>query len=440
MRAGRMSRGDDFKKEDVTLLLADAAQIVTLRGESRPRVSGEMREIGIVPGGSVAVSGTRIVEVGSMGEIKKRQEIGPGTRVIDCRGKVVTPGLIDPHTHPVFAVFRLDEYEMRSAGVIYQDIFARGGGIGASVRALRGASREDLYSSALPRLDRFLLHGTTTIEAKSGYGLTLEDELKTLRVIADLKGGQPLDIIPTFLGAHAVPPEFAGNREGFLDLIAREMIPAVAKEGLARYFDCFVEENYFAVREAKELFRMAGEAGLRARVHADELTPMGGAELAAEVGAITADHLVRVSKQGIAEMARCGVIAVLLPGTTFFLGSKNYAPARAVIDGQVPVALGTDFNPGTCPTQNLQEIMALAVTQMRMTPAEALAAATINAAFAVEKGDVVGSIEVGKRADLAVFDVGDYREIPYLFGQNHCETVVKRGSVVVERGRIVYRQ
>jgi imidazolonepropionase len=353
---------------------------------------------------------------------------------IDCRGRVVVPGFIDPHTHPVFTKFRLDEYEMRTAGMSYQEIAGRGGGIISSVKGVRSATEKDLYELALPRLDRFLDHGTTTIEAKSGYGLSIEDELKSLRVIALLEERHPIDIVPTFLGAHAIPPEYKADRKGYLDLITREMIPKIAGENLAEYCDIFVEEGYFTVEEAKELLEIAAEKGIKGRVHADELSPSGGAELAAEVGATTADHLVHISEAGMKAMAEQRVIAVLLPGTTFFLGSRSFAPARKMIDSGVPVALATDFNPGSSTTLNLQHVMSIAVTQMGVSPAEALTAVTLNAACAVGREKRVGSIERGKQADLAILDVEDFREIPYICGVNHCQTVIKRGEIVVEKG------
>ena len=422
--------------EEPSLLLTDANQLITLGGGRVPKVSSEMKELGIIEGGSVAISGSQIVDVGQGEGFKRRYPVDSNARVIDCRGKTVVPGFIDSHTHPIFSAFRLDEYEMRTAGVSYREIAERGGGINDSINGVRRASEDELLKVSLRRLDGFLLHGTTTIEAKSGYGLTLEDELKSLRVIARLGRLHPLDIVPTFLGAHAIPPEFSDDRRGYLDLITGEMIPRIAKEELARYCDVFVEEGYFTRGEARELLKVATGVGLRGRVHADELSAMGGAELAAEVGAITADHLVYISEDGISAMAERGVIAVLLPGTTFFLGSKKYAPAREMIDRGVPVALATDFNPGSSTTLNLQQVMSIAVTQMGISPAEALTAVTINAACAVGMEDVVGSIKRGKSADMAILGVEDFREVSYVFGLNHCETVIKRGKVVVERGEI----
>ncbi len=418
-----------------SLYLKEASQLVTVATGGAPRAGGAMGELGIIPGGSVAVSGGRITGIGSEGELRERCTVGPRTKVLDCRGKVVLPGLVDSHTHPVFVGFRLEEYEMRSRGASYQEIARAGGGIASSVREVRAASEEELARCILPRLDRFLLHGASTIEAKSGYGLSLKDELKSLRVIKRLGRLHPIDVVPTFLGAHAFPPEYTGDHRAYMDVLISEMIPKIAEEGLAEYCDVFVEEGYFSVDEGKDILRAATAAGLKGRVHADELSAMGAAELAAQSGAVSADHLVYVSDEGIRSMARGGVIAVLLPGTTFFLGSRRYAPARRLIDGGVPVALATDFNPGSSTTLNLQQIMTIAVTHMGMTAVEALSATTINAACAVGMDSLVGSIEVGKLADLAIFDVEDYREIPYIFGENHCEAVIKRGRVVVEGGR-----
>jgi imidazolonepropionase len=429
--------GERTVNKDTTLVLTNASQLLTLADGERPKRSVGMSNLGLIERGSVVVSGGRIVDVGTTGEVERRNRFDSATRVIDCSGKVVCPGFVDPHTHPVFAGFRLDEYEMRTAGATYQEIAEKGGGINASIQGVRKASMEELLEMALPRLDRFLLHGTTTIEAKSGYGLSVEDELKSLRIIAELNKRHPLDIVPTFLGAHAIPPEFKNDRKGYLEILTGEMIPAIAEEKLAGYCDVFVEEGYFTADEARELLEAAGQHGLRGRIHADELSSTGGAELAAELGAITADHLVHISVTGMEAMARGGVIAVLLPGTTFFLGSSRYAPAREMIDRGVAVALATDFNPGSSTTLNQQQVMTIAVTQMGMKPAEAMTAATINAACAVGMEALAGSIEEGKQADLIVMDVKDFREIPYIFGVNHCESVVKRGRIVVESGKNV---
>ena len=413
----------------ITLLLRDAAQLVTMGTGRVPRVGDDMEELGIIEGGSVAISGSTIVDSGPMAEVEKRNIVGPGTSVIECHGQVITPGFVDSHTHPVFREFRVDEYEMRSAGMSYQDIASKGGGIASSVRGVRDNPEEDLLERCENRLDGFIGHGTTTIEAKSGYGLTSVDEVKSLRIINELGRRHSLDMVPTFLGAHAVPPEYVDNRRGYLDLLIEEMIPTIAGEGLAEYCDVFVEKGYYTVDEARELLTAAAASGMRGRVHADELSSGGGAELAAEMGAITADHLVHVSETGIRAMAARGVIAVLLPGTTFFLGSKKYAPVRKMIEQGIAVPLATDFSPGSCTTLNLQEIMSIAVTQMGVSPAEALTFVTVNGACAVGMEGVVGSIERGKRADLAIVETGDYREISYLFGINHCTTGIKVGVV-----------
>jgi imidazolonepropionase len=420
--------------EEITLLLTNASQLLTLGGLETPRVSSAMRELGIIEGGSVVVSGSKIADVGTEKELRERYNVSDSVRTIDCSGKVVAPGFVDPHTHPVFEGFRLDEYEMRTAGMSYQEIASKGGGIVSSMKGVRNTSEEELLSIALQRLDGFLQHGTTTIEAKSGYGLSLEDELKLLRVISRLEALHPLEVIPTFLGAHAIPPEFSGERREYLDIIIGDMLPKVAEEKLAHFCDIFVEIGYFTIDEGRELLTAAQKVGLKGRVHADELSSSGGAELAAEVGAVSADHLVYITEDGMKAMAEKGLIATLLPGTTFFLGLESYAPAREIIDHDVPVALATDFNPGSCTTQNMQSVLTIAVTQMGVSPAEALTAVTINAACALCMEDVIGSIERGKKADLAIFDVTDYREIPYIFGRNHCGIVIKRGRVVVEGG------
>jgi imidazolonepropionase len=413
------------------LLITNALQLVTLAGPARPRVGAEMRELAIVNGGALLARDGLIVAVGAASEVE--MQAGPDALRIDARNSVVMPGFVDAHTHPVFAGTRQDEYEMRAAGLTYQQIAAQGGGILSTVRKTRAASEEELFEMALPRVGWLLEHGTTTIEAKSGYGLTLEDELKILRVVQRLNTETPLELIPTVLGAHEIPDEYRGAREDYIRLVTNEMLPRAAAEGLARYCDVFCESHVFTVDESRRVLARAKELGLGVRLHAEQLSLSGGARLAAELGAATADHLEWIDSQGIIGLAREGVIAVLLPGAVFNLGLTRYAPARTMIEAGLPVVVATDFNPGSSPTPSMQMILSIACTQMRMTPAEAITAATINAAYSLGCGGRLGSLEAGKQADLVVFDCGDYRQIPYFFGVNHAMVVIKSGRIAIDR-------
>jgi imidazolonepropionase len=349
------------------------------------------------------------------------------------------PAFVDAHTHPVFAGTREDEYEMRATGLSYQEIAARGGGIRSTVRKTRAASEQELFEIALPRTGWFLEHGTTTIEAKSGYGLTVDDELKILRVIRRLGSETPLEMVPTFLGAHEIPDEYRGqadpgvSRESYIKLVIEEMLPRVAAEGLARYADVFCESHVFTVEESRRVLGRAKELGLGLRLHAEQLSLSGGGRLAADLEAATADHLEWIDGEGIEALKRAGVLAVLLPGAVFNLGLSRYPPARAMIEAGLGLVLATDFNPGSSPTPSMQMVLSIACAQMRMTPAEAITAATINAACSLGLGARLGSIEPGKQADIVIFDCGDYRQVPYFFGINHVWMVIKKGRVVVDR-------
>jgi imidazolonepropionase len=416
------------------LLITNASQLVTLAGPARPRAGAEMRELAIINGGALLARDGVIVAVGAASEIEKQAD--PNALRLDAHNSVVMPGFVDAHTHPVFAGTREDEYEMRAAGLTYQQIAAQGGGILSTVRKTRAASEEELFEMALPRVGRFLEHGTTTIEAKSGYGLTLEDELKILRVIRRLNAETPLELIPTLLGAHEIPDEYRGAREDYIRLVIEELIPRVAAEGLARYCDVFCESHVFTVEESRRVLARAKELGLGVRLHAEQLSLSGGARLAAELGAATADHLEWIDGEGIIGLAREGATAVLLPGAVFNLGLSRYAPAREMIEAGLPIVLATDFNPGSSPTPSMQMILSIACTQMRITPAEAITAATINAAYSLDCGGRLGSLAPGKQADIVVFDCNDYRQIPYFFGVNHAVVIIKSGGVVVDqRGR-----
>ena len=393
-----------------------------------------MRELAIVTNGGLLVRDGVIVALGSSSGMEWLA--GPDAKRLDAGGRVVMPGFVDAHTHPVFAGTREDEYEMRAEGLSYQQIAESGGGIRATVRSTRAASEDDLFELAAPRVRRMLEYGTTTIEAKSGYGLTLEDELKILRVIRRLNSETPLTLVPTFLGAHEIPDEYRGDYPGqrradYVRLLMDEMLPHVAVQRLARFADIFCESHVFALEESRHILSRARQLGLGLRLHVDQLTWGGGAQLAAELSAITADHLEWIDEDGIEKLAAAGVAAVLLPGAVFNLGLTRYAPARALIDRGVAVALATDFNPGSSPTLSMQMVLAIACTQMRMTPAEAITAATINAAYTLDLGHRAGSLEPGKHADVVVFDVDDYRQIPYFFGVNHVVATVKMGEIVV---------
>jgi imidazolonepropionase len=401
-------------------LFVNASQVVTCAGPARARRGAEMNDAGIRTDVAVAVAGASIAGVGSIADLRSRFA---GADEYDCNGGVLVPGFVDSHTHSIFGRPRYDEQEMRAAGLDYMEIARRGGGIHSSVRDLRQRSEEELYQLAERRLRRLSSFGTTTVEVKSGYGLTLDDELKTLRVIVRLSKALPLRIIPTFLGAHEIPLEHRGSaasRREYIDLLVNEMIPAVARGHLATFADVFCETGVYTVDETREILTAARGAGLLLKMHADELTSAGGAELAASLGATSADHLAAVSDVGIQALAGSNTVATLLPGTMLFLGKPKQAPARQFIDAGVPVALATDFNPGTSPTPNLSLILTLAVSQLRLSVAEAMIGATVNGAAALALADKVGQIAPGFSADLALFDVADVRELPYWYGDNRC--------------------
>ena len=350
---------------------------------------------------------------------------------IDCNGKLVTPGFVDAHTHPVYVDGRENEFMSRLAGVSYQEIAKEGGGINSSIAAVRNATEIELYDRVIKRMDKFIKMGTTTLEAKSGYGLDTESELKSLRVLDHLNSVHEIDIVSTFLGAHAIPPEFNGDSNGYITLLCKEMIPAVAEQGIAKFCDVFCEEGYFNVNDSRKILQTATQHSLIPRLHADEFTDSGAASFAAEIGAISADHLMEVNDQGIKDMARAGVIAILLPGTTFFLGDHSYAPARKMISGGINVALATDFNPGSCHIQSMPFIISLACLFLDLTIDEALKAATWTGACALNVEENVGSIEVGKKADLIIWDLDTPEEIPYNVASVPIQNVIKNGKLVI---------
>ncbi len=389
-------------------------QLVTLRGSPRPRVRGEMRELGIIEDGALLVRNGRISAAGKYTELKA--QISPDTQVMDAAGGVVMPGFIDAHTHLVFAGNRADEFEQRIEGATYEQIAAAGGGIRATVRRTRQATEDELLEAARRHARWFLASGTTTVEAKSGYGLETETECKMLRVMRSLRSEGPLEIVPTFLGAHEVP---AGcEAEQYVETVIREMLPRVSAEQLAEYCDVFCEPDIFPVPAARRILQAAKAAGLGLRLHADQFTMSGGVKLAAELGAATADHLEHTDPASMDALAAAGVQPVLLPGSVYSLGLQCYPDARRMIERGLAVVLATDFNPGSSPTASMPMILSLACTQMRMTPAEAITAATINAAYSLGRGAEIGSLEAGKRANFVTYGCEDYREIAYHFGVN----------------------
>ncbi len=406
---------------DAATLFVNAAQVVTCAGPARGRRGAEMSDAGVRERVGVAVSADgRIIAVAPDAEVRSAH---PRASVVDCAGGVLTPGFVDSHTHAIFGRPRHEEQELRAAGVGYLEIAKRGGGIHSSVRDLRARSEDELVALAAARLRRLAAHGSTTIEVKSGYGLSLEAELRTLRVIRRLAAELPLRLVPTFLGAHEVPLEYREaprTRAEYIALLVHEMLPAVAKDGLARFCDIFCEPGVYSADEARTILTAARGHGLALKLHADELENGAAAELAAELHATSADHLAAISEQGIAALARSGTVATLLPGTMLFLGRPKQAPARALISAGCAVALASDFNPGTSPTVNFPLVLTLGVSQLRLSVAEAFVAATVNGAAAVGMADQVGQLAPGYFADVALFDVADHREIPYWYGDRRC--------------------
>jgi imidazolonepropionase len=387
-----------------------------------------MRDLGFLPEGAVAVDAGKIVRVGPTVDLEA--DFAPEVR-LDARGGVVAPGFVDPHTHPVFTATREAEWELRIEGIPYEEIARRGGGILSTVRAVRAASAEELEAATRAHLDSFLAQGTTTVEAKSGYGLSWRDELKSLQVLQRLQAFHPIGVVATFLGAHEIPAEHRNDREAWIRILTDQLIPEAATRGLAKYCDVFCERGVYTVEESRRILRAAQRVGLRARVHADEFSALGASELAGEMKAVSADHLVSITDAGIRALKDNDVIPVLLPATSFFLNLPHDAPARKMIEEGLPVALATDFNPGSCPCDSMPLVMTVACVRLRMTPAEAFTAATVNAAAALELQDEIGLLREGMQADLVVFAVPDYRRIAYRFGANHVAAVVKRGKIVV---------
>lgn len=411
-----------------SLLFVNARQVVTCAGPPRARRGAEMGDAAVRTDVAVAVADGVIAAVGPLVQLERAM---PGAVRVDCRGGVLTPGLVDSHTHAIFGRPRHDEQELRALGADYLEIAARGGGIHSSVRDLRARSAEELALLAASRLRRLAAHGVTTVEIKSGYGLSTESELRTLRVIAQLAAELPMRIVPTWLGAHEIPIEYRtrdGGRDAYVELLVHEMLPLVAGERLARFADVFCEQGVFSVAESRRVLEAARAAGLALKLHADELSSSGGAELAGELGAVSADHLGAISDGGIAALAAAGTVATLLPGTLLFLGKQAQAPARRLIDAGVPVALATDFNPGTSPTVNFPLILTLGVSQLRLSAQEVVVAATVNGAAALALADRVGQLVPGFSADLALWEIEDVRELPYWYGDRRCVGTWTRGK------------
>ncbi|WP_442594011.1 imidazolonepropionase [Neobacillus sp. D3-1R] len=417
------------------LFIENADQLITLQGHSdRPATHKAMSELSIIEKGALWIENGEIIAIGTSEDLRTRYhsklEIAD---VIDATGKVVLPGLVDPHTHLVFKGTREEEFNMRLNGATYMEIMNAGGGIHSTTSKTREANEEELFSESIKRLDKFLLHGVTTIEAKSGYGMDWETEYKQLKVAKQLDESHPIDVVRTFMGAHAVPKEYKENPDAFVELVIHEMLPKVAKEKLAEFNDVFCERGVFTPEQSRLILEVGKTFGLIPKIHADEIEPYEGAELAAEVGAISADHLLKASEKGIKAMAEKGVIGVLLPGTALFLMTEA-ANGRKMIDLGLPVAISTDCNPGSSPTVSTPLIMNLACLHMGLTPAEVITASTINAAHAINRAHEIGSLETGKKADVLIANVSNYMQLQYHFGMNHTDTVIKNGMVVVKGG------
>jgi imidazolonepropionase len=417
------------KAQTGSLFFRNASQILTLAGPPGPRRGKALSELGIVSRGAVLTQGVRVLDVGSTRALEAKAR-RLKAEAIDCRGWVVMPGFVDSHTHLFFAGSRVGDYEARLRGETYEEIAREGGGIKLSAERVRQASIDSLVRQAQGFLEQFAAHGTTTLEVKTGYGLEITQELKLLEVVLRLRKMSQLELVPTLLAAHALPAEYSGRSDDYIETVIRDLIPTVARKRLAEFIDCFCDRGAFSVDQCRRVLAAGKQQGLVPRLHAEQLTRTGASRLALDFKAASADHLDQLSSADIRAFARSDVVATLLPGANFHLGLKNYPPARKLIDAGAIVALATDFNPGTSPTPNMQFMLSVACSAMRMMPAEAINAAAINAAWALRRAARLGSLEPGKQADLIVMDVSDYREIPYYFGVNHCRMTVKAGKVV----------
>jgi imidazolonepropionase len=423
-------------RTELDLFIKNIPQLVTVASHGKPFKTGKgMQDLGIIGDAGVLCLAGKIAWVGPMSEWAAvgDQYVSPGQQPdleeIDATGKVVLPGFVDSHTHIMFAGDRAREFALRSAGATYQEIARQGGGILSTVSHVRAASKKELKRSTLRFMNEMMRHGTTTVEIKSGYGLTLDAEIKMMEAIHELMVEEMMGVVPTFIGAHAVPPEFKEDRAAYEALVIEKMIPYIGRRKLAQFCDVFCEQGYFDLESSRRILEAGKTWGMAPKIHAEEITPFGGAMLAAQVGAVSADHLERVDDAGIAAMRGAGVVATLLPGVSFFL-NHGYAPARALIEAGVPVALASDFNPGSCMSFSMPLMMTIACTQMRMSPEEALCAATLNGAAAVRRSDTCGSVEVGKNADVIITDVPDYTHLAYHFGTNHVVKTIKNGTIL----------
>ncbi len=410
----------------VDMIIINARQIASMNSDKNFKAGAAMADVSVVENAAIAIHEGKIVEIGDSRDLREKYQ---AEKQIDASGRIITPGFVDSHSHPVFVKTREDEFAMRLAGKSYVEISLAGGGIRASIADVRRASVDELVELSLPRIQRMIAEGTTTLEAKSGYGLTTKSELKQLEAIRRLGEMLPIDIVPTFMGAHEYPAEYKDDHEGYIKVLCEEMMPAVREQGIAEFCDIFTEAHVFSIEESRRILQAAREHGFKLKMHADEIEAIGGAELAAEMHCVSADHLGAASDEGIQAMKRAGVIPTLLPATLFSLRSKTYARGRDMIQSGLPVAIATDYNPGSCNCDSMTLTMSLACLQMGFSPQEALAAATINSACALDRGEQIGSLAPGKLADLIIWDVPSLDFIPYHLGSSHIETVIKRGKI-----------
>jgi len=430
--ASTYAKKELFSESNPDLVIIHANELVTMNTRyGAPRIGEDMSELSIIKDGALAVKGDRIIFIGTTEELMSKYEFGKIPTKIDAKNNLVTPGFIDSHTHIIFDGTRENELSMKLQGMTYLEILKTGGGILKTVRETRKAPLEKLIKNGKEILDKMMSYGTTTVEVKSGYGLTTESEIKLLEAIQILNENHPLDLVPTFLGAHAIPPEYNDNPDEYVELIISDMIPKIAKEGLAEFCDVFCEKGIFSIKQTRKILKTAIRYGLKPQIHIDEIVDTNGALLASEIRAIQTGHLLKSNIKGLKAMAETGVIATLLPGTPFCLMLDHYAPARKMIELGIPIALATDLNPN-CWTESMQMIITLACYHMKLSPAEALTAATINGACAIQKQDEIGSLEIGKKADLIVFDIPNHEFLPYQFGVNHVSKVIKNGKIIVD--------